>query len=448
MPGPADRSVNAPQLPGGQPHGPSSSHRTGATPRLPLGRLLLLLFAGISLLAGLDAALVRLGGVAPVSSVTLGSVHGILMIYGFLGTAICLERAVAIGRDAGTGASRNSQHQLGRGRLWAYAAPLLSGLAGAVTIILASFPAVERALVQLPIPRYLGVHLGGFQAARLLPGLLWTGALAMLVAIYVHVWRKRQKSSAVLIQGLGAVIGLVGVLLWDRGLEIPAMMPWWLMFLVVTIIGERLELARLGFLSGSTEQRITTEVCLLIFALILSLVVPIYGYPLLGITLGVLAADVAWHDVARKTIRIPGVPRFAAAAMLMGYAWAMVPTILWVIHPPVFDGYAYDAIVHAVTIGFILSMVMAHAPVIIPAVARRDVPYHPVMWIPLVFLEVGLLLRLLAGAREADGLWRLGGSLSVVAVLVFVASTLTLTILGARRNKAEKTRSATTGVTP
>jgi len=42
-----------------------------ANPRLPAGRLVFLLFAGICLLAGLDAALVRLAATAPVPSTDL-----------------------------------------------------------------------------------------------------------------------------------------------------------------------------------------------------------------------------------------------------------------------------------------------------------------------------------------------------------------------------------------
>lgn len=49
-------------------------------PRLPVGRLAFLLLAGVALLAGLDASLVRLGALAPVASTSLGTVHGLLMI--------------------------------------------------------------------------------------------------------------------------------------------------------------------------------------------------------------------------------------------------------------------------------------------------------------------------------------------------------------------------------
>jgi hypothetical protein len=35
-----------------------------------------------------------------------------------------------------------------------------------------------------------------------------------------------------------------------------------------------------------------------------------------------------------------------------------------------------DAVIHAAFLGFAMSMVMAHAPVIPPAVLRRPLPYH------------------------------------------------------------------------
>ena len=164
---------------------------------------------------------------------------------------------------------------------------------------------------------------------------------------------------------------------------------------------------------------------------------PTIGYPLIGLSLGVLMADTAWHDVARGTVRMKGLPRLAAVCMLSGYAWALVPALMWVIAPPAFDGYGYDAGVHAITIGFVVSMLLAHAPVIIPAVARREVPYHGAMWVPFAFLQISLLVRLLAGAREAAYPWRLGGTLGVVGMLLFVGTTLTVTIRRARAASRE-----------
>ncbi|MGJ3560863.1 hypothetical protein ACR6C2_30315 [Streptomyces sp. INA 01156] len=62
---------------------------------------MLLLPAGLALLAGLDAALLLLGLPAPVTADRLPEVHGVLMVLGFVGTLIALERAVALGRPWG-----------------------------------------------------------------------------------------------------------------------------------------------------------------------------------------------------------------------------------------------------------------------------------------------------------------------------------------------------------
>lgn len=60
-------------------------------------RAWLMVGAGISLLAGLDGALLLLGVWSPVTSTRLSEWHGPLMVLGFVGTVICLERAVALG---------------------------------------------------------------------------------------------------------------------------------------------------------------------------------------------------------------------------------------------------------------------------------------------------------------------------------------------------------------
>jgi len=256
---------------------------TSARPPFPWRRMILLMGAALALLAGLDAALVRLGALAPVNSTDLGTIHGILMVYGFLGTAICLERSVAI----------NSR--------WAYLSPATSALAGIAAIVISQSSAVANFIATLPLPAYLSRVLPGYQSQRMLPAVLWTISMITLVMIYRHVWRKRQASYAVLIQLIAACVGLCGILLWMRGLEVALIMPWWLFFLVLTIIGERLELARLAF-SETTEKRILVWVAALFISLALTLIVPLVAYPLLGISLAALAIDMGYHDVALKTI--------------------------------------------------------------------------------------------------------------------------------------------------
>ncbi len=374
--------------------------------RVPRGRLAVLILVMVAVLSGLDAALLRLGAQAPVRSESLASAHGVLMVFGFLGTAIALERAVALQAGA-------------RGRsAWAYVAPLAGGL-GALLLV--------GQVAGLPLP-----------AGRALPGGAWVASMGAFAAIYLVVWR-RQPAYAVLVQLLGALAGLGGVVLWARGLEVAQIVPWWAALLVLTIVGERLELARVAFMARGTEPRVLAEAGAVFVLLVASLVAPGWGYPLLGLALGVLAVDVAVHDIAWRTVRAGGLTRLMAACMLAGYAWAMVAALVWMVGGPAFSGYRYDAVVHALTIGFVLSMVVAHAPVIVPAIARRPLPYHPVMWVVAALLHAGLLVRVLAGARGAEAVWRFGGTVSVVAMLAFLASTVTLVALGARRVRgAEK----------
>lgn len=371
---------------------------------IPRVRLLILLGAMIALLAGLNAALTRLGLQAPVQSIPLGQLHGLLMVYGFLGTAICLERAVAMQSDGTKSAG------------WWYGSPAL-----------AVFGTIA-ALAQLsPTPLPVG---------RWLPALLWTGAMVWLALLYAKVWQ-RQKSFSVIIQTLGPLAGAAGILLWGSGYEAATVVPWWAAFLVLTILGERLELARVAFATSNTERRITALSLATIIALITAQFVPNWGYPLLGLVLAALILDVASHDLAKRLIHTTGLPRFMAACMLGGYGWGLLAAGIWIVKGPVYSGYGYDTVVHAWTIGFALSMVFAHAAVIIPAVARRSLPYHPVMWVPWALLQAGLLIRAIAGARDAETAWQFGGALDIVAVLTFVISTVSIIVLTSRKAKKQ-----------
>jgi hypothetical protein len=70
--------------------------RTRARGGTSVVRLALMLPAGLALLAGLDAALLLLDLGARVRTERLPEVHGFLLVLGFVGTLISLERAVAL----------------------------------------------------------------------------------------------------------------------------------------------------------------------------------------------------------------------------------------------------------------------------------------------------------------------------------------------------------------
>ncbi|MFV0534103.1 MAG: hypothetical protein ACK5MR_10660 [Cumulibacter sp.] len=182
-----------------------SSEPTRSLIRARWFRAALLVPAGAALLIGLNAGLQRLGLPAPVNNGRLANMHGTLMVLGFLGTLIALERAVAAGR------------------LWAYLSPALFGLGAVAT--------------SAPLPDEVG------------NGLLLAGALA-LIAVYVPLYR-RQRDNSVAIQLVGAAMAAGAALLVLRDVAVPLLLPWLAGFVVLTIGGERLELARVAALEPS-----------------------------------------------------------------------------------------------------------------------------------------------------------------------------------------------------
>ena len=127
---------------------------------------------------------------------------------------------------------------------------------------------------------------------------------------------------------------------------------------------------------------------------------------------------------------------------------------IWVLAGRVTEGPAYDAVIHAVFLGFKMSMIMAHAPVILPAVLGCRLPYHPVMIAAPVLLHASLLLRLTVGdARGLETALQIGGGLNFIAMLGFAVLTASAAIRAGRSRKAATATSkavanAVTAATP
>lgn len=342
----------------------------------PLQRLPLLALGFIALGFGVTAGLVRLGWNVPLTSPGVIVLHGPLMVSGFFGTLISLERAVAVAKR------------------WAYAAPLLSGLGGAALIA--------------------GMPAGAW--------LIAAGSLVMLTAS-VSIYR-RQRAMFTATLALGAGSWLVGNILWSAGLVVAASVPWWAGFLVLTIAGERLELSRFLPPSRSARRLFAVIVALLIASLLLATVRPAAGQWLLALVLLALTLWLGRYDIARRTIKEQGLTRFIAVALLSAYVWLGAGALIGLFAGGMFGGNAYDATLHAVFLGFVFSMVFGHAPIILPSVTRFPLPYHPVFYLHLVLLHLSLLLRL-AGDLLGNPAWRsTGGLLNATAVLLFVLITV------------------------
>lgn len=347
----------------------SGAPRTHAGAALALRRGLLVLAAAAALTA-------VLGGLARVGVDALWGLHrirehGPLFVLGVFGTVISLERAVALARP------------------WGFAAPALGALA-AITLV-----------------------AGG-------PGAPWlaSGSALALVGLNAAIVR-RQSAPFTWLMLLGSVVLVVGDVLWTLGRPVFQVVGTWIAFFVLTIAAERLELSRLA----PTPRWATRALVVLGVALAVSACVAALGWApaarVLGLSMALLGAWQLRFDLARRTLRQPGLPRFAATGVLAGAAWLVATGVLLTSQGLSPGGPLYDAVLHGVFVGFVLSMVFAHAPIILPAVARVRVPYSAVLHVPLLVLHAGLVARVAGDLWPSPPVRQAGSVLNAVALALF-----------------------------
>ncbi len=337
-------------------------------------RIPILMAGFISLMFGMYIGLTRLGWNFPLSSATQFALHGPLMVCGFLGTVISLERAVAIGER------------------WAYSSPLASA-AGTILLI---------AGVSSPVGAMFAVI---------------ASAILSVVSIKIF-FRQRELFTFTLL--IAALCWLLGCLLWLYGFSLAQVMPWWMGFLIITIVGERLELSR--FMRPTYGSKI-----LFVFALLLFLAgasfASLGAWPDFHLLSASLIAMTLWlmrNDIVRHTIKQQGLTRYIAAALICGYVWLLVAGIIGLSLPQLNAGSSYDAFTHAIFLGFVFSMIFGHAPIIFPAITKVKIPYHPGFYLPLILLQASLLLRFSGDLLYMANLRKAGGILHAISIVLFI----------------------------
>ncbi len=355
-------------------------------------RIPMLIAAFISLAIGVNVGLLRLGwGFSlPFTNIKiiadLAGLHGPIMVCGFLGTVISLERAVAITQR------------------WAYAGPFSAALGG--LSLIAGFPLIIGAI-------------------------LMAIASGILLMATMHIYMRQQALFTFTLL-LGSLSWLLGNLLWLGGLSIMQIVPWWIGFLVLTIAGERLELSR--FLPPSSNSKVTfiAIITLFITGAILTTLSKLPNVQILSAALLTLAIWLLRHDVARQTLKQKGLTRFIAVCMVSGYIWLFIGAIVGLSAQQLIPASTYDAFLHSILIGFVFSMIFGHAPIIFPAIAKVKIPYHATFYLPLIALHASLIIRLAGDLLQNQQGRSLGGALNAIALLLFVLSTISAVINGKR----------------
>ena len=351
----------------------------------PAIRFALLACAVAALGWGVAGGLARLGAAVPVAH---GAAHhGFLMVAGFLGTVIALERAVAFGGGV------------------AYLAPAASALGTAA--LFAGAPGAANAL--------------------------WIAAPLGLVAVSVALARRQPLPHMVLLAVASAAWLAAGVL--HALHRDAAAIAFGLVFLVLTIAAERLEMTRLMRRRPYAGRLFAGCVVLLIAGAAATVGRPAEGGAVLGLAFVATAAWLATFDIARRTRHAGGFAGFAAAALLAGYAWLALGGLAWIALG--FGAPVRDAALHALGLGFVMSMIFGHAPLVIPAIAGLRMRYTPAFYGPLALLHLSLAARLAADLVAPEARAATGWS-NVVALASFVA-VLATSLHGARRGPRAET---------
>lgn len=336
-------------------------------------RPLLAMLVAACLVAGLTGGLLRLGVLLPWSHAAwaghAAAAHAALMIPAFFATVIGIERAVAVKRR------------------WAFAAPVGSALAGLAWA--AGWP-TEAGWVAL------------------------AASLAFVAAHAAVVRLQPEPHSWLLLAGAASLVA--GNAAAIAGAAPEGVLAFWFAFLVTTIAAERLEMTRLMRRRPAAQPVLLAILLLQAAGAGLSLADARAGGLAFGLSLLLLAAWLGLFDIARRTVRARGLSRYMAVCLLGGYAWLAAAGVAWA--GAALGHSSRDLALHGLGVGFVFAMVLGHAPVILPAVARIKIAWHPGFYLPLALLHLSLLWRFFPG--HADGAQRaLAGRASAAALLLF-----------------------------
>jgi hypothetical protein len=153
------------------------------------------------------------------------------------------------------------------------------------------------------------------------------------------------------------------------------------------------------------------------------LLIPFHSkmFPFTSVLLSGIALWLLQNDMPKHSIKKAGLHRFVGINLIIAYLWLSIFGIWQFL--PLRTGFAYDAFVHLYFIGFVLAMVLAHAPIILPSVLKLGVkPFHWVLYAWVAIVHSSLIIRLIGDVIE-NGTWRkIGGLMNGIGFLGYLAT--------------------------
>jgi hypothetical protein len=318
-----------------------------------------------------------LGRIAVVPALGVGGAgewHGAVMVTA-IATFIAVERATVIRRQ------------------WVWAAPMLSAVGLAAIVVGAPIEAASLVIA----------------------------ASAAIVVLVMARGAAATPGVAIALMSAGAVAWLVAALLFIAGTPVAHVVPWWSAFLVLTIAGERHELARMLRPSQAALMAFAFPVALYAVGTALTLVDLGAGSFAAGVAEVALAAWLIARDRPMRASRAHPLSRFIAAGTRIAYVWLAVAGLLLALGR-IPAGLWYDAELHALFAGFVLTMILAHAPIILPAVTGKMVAFRGVMYAPLALLTLSVAVRIAGDLTEHPDGRAVGATGTGIALLLFAAT--------------------------
>jgi len=340
-------------------------------------RLPFILFAMANLILGLIAGLSRIAWNMKVTELTVH--HGAIMVGGFLGALISLEKAIPLRKK------------------WLLLVPF--------------------ACAMTPLVAITNYHAAGL-------GFLLAGSVGL---VFIQLWYLIQfpHDRPTWIMVAGACCLVTGNFMLISSAFYPMAFPWWMGFVLLTIVGERLELSK--FLQVQPWQK--NLLLLFLLAFVGGLLLPLHGAGkyLSGTAIALTAAWLLRFDVIRVGLRGSGLTRFSAVAQLSAVFALMIEGFLLSMLP---DGaFSYDTLVHLFFLGFAFAMIFAHGPIILPAVLGIvGKPFHPILYMWLLLLHLSVVLRVVGNTILHIELRRIAGALSAGAILAYFVTVAALVI--------------------
>ncbi|SDD33024.1 hypothetical protein SAMN04488104_102452 [Algoriphagus faecimaris] len=343
----------------------------------------------LGLLLGISGGFIRVGS----TLTTWGAEgHGLYMVGGFLGTLISIERAMVM-----------------KQKIWLLV-PFASGIS--TLFFLVGYSEIGYSLLLLAsLALTLIMHLQSLKHPKIQSYLLYIGAVLWFLGNFMAFFQDL----------------------------IAAGTTWWIGFLLFTIVGERIELSE--YLPVKDSIKIILLAFLALF--FLGLLIPFHGTApyFLGVSTILIAIWLFRYDMARVSIRKSHQFKYIGLGLLIGYFWLLIFGLIVILLPshPLY----YDLFLHSFFLGFVFSMIWAHAPIIFPLIfGIKESPFHPILWIPWALFQLTLIGRILSSSMS----WTDERKWMAIAngfgiLLMFLAMAILVFLKKSHSYKAEASRS-------